>query len=176
MENSQLKDLQEEVSEATKQYILTTFNSENGMKTYYLQMSNIIRSAHINPPIDTEYNSLKKLSKKLKQYCTFIQTLGEHEWDKGIADIQKALGIYLMQNNIESKERKQTNQEIASQLQFIVFLSGNINIIKQLHGILQRHLSNVMLLLSSYRLSLKPWGIALKFLFLHHENILFPND
>ena len=150
MENSQLKDLQEEVSEATKKYILTTFNSENGMKTYYLQMSNIIRSAHINPPIDTEYNSLKKLSKKLKQYCTFIQTLGEHEWDKGIADIQKALGIYLMQNNIESKERKQTNQEIASQLQFIVFLSGNINIIKQLHGILQRHLSNVMLLLSSY--------------------------
>lgn len=150
MENSQLKDLQEEVSEATKQYILTTFNSENGMKMYYLQMSNIIRSAHINPPIDTEYNSLKKLSKKLKQYCTFIQTLGEHEWDKGIADIQKALGIYLMQNNIESKERKQTNQEIASQLQFIVFLSGNINIIKQLHGILQRHLSNVMLLLRSY--------------------------
>ena len=137
-------------SEATKQYILTTFNSENGMKTYYLQMSNIIRSAHINPPIDTEYNSLKKLSKKLKQYCTFIQTLGEHEWDKGIADIQKALGIYLMQNDIESKERKQTNQEIASQLQFIVFLSGNINIIKQLHGILQRHLSNVMLLLRSY--------------------------
>lgn len=110
MENSQLKDLQEEVSEATKQYILTTFNSENGMKTYYLQMSNIIRSAHINPPIDTEYNSLKKLSKKLKQYCTFIQTLGEHEWDKGIADIQKALGIYLMQNDIESKERKQTRK------------------------------------------------------------------
>ncbi|EFI12697.1 hypothetical protein HMPREF0106_03123 [Bacteroides sp. D22] len=141
MENSQLKDLQEEVSEATKHYILTTFNSENGMKTYYLQMSNIIRSAHINPPIDTEYNSLKKLSKKLKQYCTFIQTLGEHEWDKGIADIQKALGIYLMQNNIESKERKQTNQEIASQLQFIVFLSGNINIIKQL------------------RLSCNSWGI-----------------
>ena len=25
-------------------------------------------------------------------------------------------------------------------------------------------------------LSLKPWGIKLKFLFLHHENILFPND
>ena len=54
MENSQLKDLQEEVSDATKQYILTTFNSENGMKTYYLQMSHIIRSALIYPPIDTE--------------------------------------------------------------------------------------------------------------------------
>lgn len=30
---------------------------------------------------------------------------------------------------------------------------------------------------NDYRVSrLKPWGIALKFLFLHHENILFPND
>ena len=29
---------------------------------------------------------------------------------------------------------------------------------------------------NSLGLSLKPWGIALKFLFLHHENILFPND
>ena len=30
--------------------------------------------------------------------------------------------------------------------------------------------------LENLGLSLKPWGIALKFLFLHHENILFPND
>ena len=27
-----------------------------------------------------------------------------------------------------------------------------------------------------YRLSLKPWGIALKFLFLHHENILAQSE
>lgn len=71
MENSQLKDLHEEVSDATKQYILTTFNSENGMKTYYLQMSNIIRSAHINPPIDTEYNSLKKAKQKAQAILHF---------------------------------------------------------------------------------------------------------
>lgn len=31
-------------------------------------------------------------------------------------------------------------------------------------------------LMETLGLSLKPWGIALKFLFLHHENILFPND
>ena len=29
---------------------------------------------------------------------------------------------------------------------------------------------------TNYWLSLKTWGIALKFLFLHHENILFSND
>ena len=32
------------------------------------------------------------------------------------------------------------------------------------------------IMLPCLRLSLKTWGIALKFLFLHHENILFPND
>ena len=84
-------------------------------------MSNIIRSAHIILPLTPNTNSLKAKQKAQAILYSFIQTLGEHEWDKGIADIQKALGIYLMQNNIESKERKQTNQETASQLQFIVF-------------------------------------------------------
>ena len=37
-------------------------------------------------------------------------------------------------------------------------------------------LKNLHALQVSDGLSLKPWGIALKFLFLHHENILFPND
>ena len=42
-------------------------------------------------------------------------------------------------NNIESKERKQTNQEIASQLQFIVFLGsvvilGGLSLVNSLHA------------------------------------------
>ena len=110
----------------------------------------MIRSTDNHPSIDKEYTILKKLCSKLKQYYSFIQTLGDHEWEKGIANIQKALGIYLMQNDIDSKVRKQTNQEIASQLQFIVFLSGNSNIIKQIQGILHQHLSNVTHLLRSY--------------------------
>lgn len=42
-------------------------------------------------------------------------------------------------------------------------IDARIEIYKKLHS-------------SKVWLSLKPWGIALKFLFLHHENILFPND
>ena len=150
MENSQTKNVQEEVSGIMNQYILSQFRSEKEMKTYYLQMSTMIRSTDNHPSIDKEYTILKKLCGKLKQYYSFIQTLGDHEWEKGIANIQKALGIYLMQNDIDSKVRKQTNQEIASQLQFIVFLSGNSNIIKQIQGILHQHLSNVTHLLRSY--------------------------
>ena len=49
-------------------------------------------------------------------------------------------------------------------------------------NILERYLADSEISPADYwntiidRLSLKPWGIALKFLFLHHENILFPND
>ena len=39
-----------------------------------------------------------------------------------------------------------------------------------------RGVKSELTLPNSSGLSLKPWGIALKFLFLHHENILFPND
>lgn len=150
MENSQTKNVQEETSGIMNQYILSQFCSEKEMKTYYLQMSTMIRSTGSHLSIDKEYTILKKLCSKLKQYYSFIQTLGDHEWDKGISDIQKALGIYLMQNDIDSKVRKQANQEIAAQLQFIIFLSGNSNIIKQIQGILHQHLSNVTHLLKSY--------------------------
>ena len=53
---------------------------------------------------------------------------------------------------------------------------------EQIMGIKEHMCSDEKKLASLYRakkkswLSLKPWGIALKFLFLHHENILFPND
>ncbi|MBD3592749.1 hypothetical protein [Bacteroides sp. GM023] len=148
MENSQTADTKEALN-AMQQYIQATFKSENEMKEYYLQMSNVICPAYNHFPLESEYNRLKRLNAKLKQYCTFIQTLGDHEWERGVADIQKAMGIYLMQSDIDRKVRQQTNQEIASQLQFIVFLSGNINIVKQLQGIFTHHSSNVTYLLKS---------------------------
>lgn len=148
MENIQATSYQE-LPDGMSRYILTTFNSENEMKTYYLQMSNVMRGTHSYSSTDSEYICLKRLNNKIKQYNIFLQALGDHKWEKGIADIQKALGIFLMQNDIDSKIRKQTNQEIASLLQFIVFLSGNVNIIKQLQGIFHHHSSNITHLLKS---------------------------
>lgn len=84
MENSQTKNIQEEVSGIMNQYILSQFRSEKEMKTYYLQMSTMIRSTDSHPSIDKEYTILKKLCSKLKQYYSFIQTLGDHEWGKEI--------------------------------------------------------------------------------------------
>ena len=148
MGNNQSK-LTLEIPDAMQQYIQTTFESEDAMRKHYLQLSNIMHCAHNHRCFDTEYSRLKKLYNKLKQYATFIQILGEHEWDKETADIQNALGIYLMQNDIDSRIRKQTNQKIASQLQFIVFLSRNTNLIKQIQGITTEHLSNVLYILEN---------------------------
>lgn len=51
------------------------------------------------------------------------------------------------------------------------------NILARINNVFVKYrLRDRKLTRDAFRLSLKPWGIALKFLFLHHENILFPND
>lgn len=62
MENIQTKSVQEEVEKAMQQHILTRFGSEEGMKTFYLQLANILRVTLGNPPIGSECIRLKKLS------------------------------------------------------------------------------------------------------------------
>ncbi|MEY8529762.1 hypothetical protein AALF46_23045, partial [Bacteroides xylanisolvens] len=54
---------------------------------------------------------------------------------------------------------------------FLFFGSNVFRIITETVGAQSETLGDCV----KIRLSLKPWGIALKFLFLHHENILFPN-
>lgn len=137
------------------QRIQTTFGSEEEMKRYYLQMSNHIRSPHVYYSKESEYIGLKKLNNKLKQYAVFIQALAEHKWEKGVAGIQRILSMYLMQNSIDSKERCQTNDEVSSLLQFVVFLAENSNLVRQLQGILNHHLTNVAYLLKSMSASVE---------------------
>ena len=149
MENNQLADMQQ-MTDAMHQYTQTSFKSENEMKMYYLQMSILIRATHTYHSNDSECVALKRLSIKLRQYSAFMQTLGDHKWEKGIVHIQKAVGFYLMQNSVDHQERKQANDEIASLMQSIIFLSGSRGIIKQLQGVLTNHLSNVMHLLKAY--------------------------
>lgn len=148
MENSLTNDLRE-VSPGVIQYITNTFNSEEEMKKHYLQMANLIRAAHTHPSTNSEYSRLVKLQAKIKQIHAFLQLLGDHKWE-GVADIQKVLGIYMMQNDIDAKVRKQINQSIASQMQFIVFLAENSNLIKQLQGIFHSHVNNLLHLLQMY--------------------------
>lgn len=150
MENSQTNVVQKEVSEETPQFLLTKFESEEEMKAYYLQMMNVIRVTHSNPSIDSEYERFKKLSSKFNQYKIFFQALSQHKWETGIAEVQRAVGIYMMQNIDDTKMRRQINQEIASLLQFIVYISGNIHIIKQFQGIINTHLVHIHHLLTSY--------------------------
>lgn len=148
MENSLANDLKE-MSEGVIQYITTTFKSEDEMKKHYLQMANLTRAAHSHPTTTPEYFRLLKLQGKIKQYHNLLQLLGDHKWEE-VADVQKALGIYMMQNDIDATLRKQTNQSIASHLQFIIYLAENANIIKQLQGIFNSHLNNLIYLLKTY--------------------------
>lgn len=123
----------------------TNFPSEEAMKTYYLQLAEImnIKSAEGY----SEYMNLKCMHRKLKQFISTLQQINTHEWGKGIAEIQNACGAYMLQSNLPHKTLLQTNREIGLHLQFITQLAGNVGFLKQLEGILHYHLQNTAELL-----------------------------
>lgn len=125
------------------------FSSEEEMKTYYLQLANIMNVKFAGE--SSEAKSLNCLRRKLKQFTHLMQFLGTHEWSKGIAEIQNACGAYMLQNSVDRKRLLQTNQEIGSHLQFITHLASNTGLAKQMEGILYYHYQNVLTLLDKLK-------------------------
>ena len=82
--------------------------------------------------------------------------------------IIKSYGANLIEDNYEYSGVNQGRKTVEKDI------FGNI-IIRELSALILHPVTRDIFY-SISRLSLKPWGIALKFLFLHHENILFPND
>ena len=119
----------------------THFPSEEAMKTYYLQLIDIMNIAYMAEP--SEYISLQCLHRKLKQYVHVLRLIGTHEWGKGIAELQDASGIYMLKSTLPHNTLLQANREIGRHLQFITQLASNVGFLKQLEGILCYHLQNV---------------------------------
>lgn len=122
--------------------ISSRFASEEEMKTYYIQMGNIVNT-HIPFIKRSDYTHLKGLHQKLKQFINALQHLSTHEWGSSIVEIQNARGAYMTQSNIDKKVLMNTNKEIGRHLQFIMQLAGDMSPIKQLLGILNFHYQNV---------------------------------
>ena len=125
------------------------FSSEEEMKTYYLQLTNIMNIKFVGE--SPELMSLNCLRRKLKQFIHLMQLLGTHEWGKGIAEIQNACGAYMLQNNLDRKTLLCTNQEIGQHLQFIISLASHTGLAKQMEGILYYHYQNILQLLNKLR-------------------------
>lgn len=125
------------------------FPSEEAMKAYYLQLIDImnIRYARESP----EYVNLQCLQRKLRQFVQALRLIGMHEWGKGIAEIQDASGIYMLESSLPHKTLLQANREIGMHLQFIAQLASNVGFLKQLEGILCYHLQNVERLLKKLK-------------------------
>lgn len=118
------------------------FDSEENMKTYYLQMADTL-NANIQLEGYQELVLLKNLHRKIRQFIGSLQPITEHEWKSGISEIQNACGVYMFQNQIERKELLRINREIGQHLQFITELAGNTCFIKQLYGNLHCHFLNL---------------------------------
>ena len=127
----------------------TDFPSEDAMKSYYLQLANIMNVNYTGG--DSEYINMKCLHRKLRQFIHILQLIGTHEWGQGIAEIQNASGTYMMQSNTPPKILLQNNREIGLHLQFVMQLAGNVGFLKPLEGILHYHFQNIETLLKGLK-------------------------
>lgn len=142
MENSNELETPQAFSYKQINFVSNTFQSEEAMKTYYLQMAETMNTS-VSWEKNSDYTSLKKLHQKISQQCGVLQHLTQHEWGSGIIEIQDICGSYLLQSKIDRKKLIQTNREIALHLQFIIQLAGNAGYIKQMLNNLQQHYQNV---------------------------------
>ena len=125
------------------------FESDEAMKSYYLQLANIMNVKYTTSSSDQL--SLQSLLRKLKQFTNALQLIDTHEWGKGILEIQNASGVYMMQKDIPSKTLLRANQEIGLHLQFLIQLAGSICFLKKLEGTLYYHNQNVLYLLKKLK-------------------------
>lgn len=146
MENSnQLETLQASTYKQIN-FVSNTFQSEEAMKTYYLQMAKAM-NASIFWEKESDYTNLKNLQQKIGLQCNVLQQLTKHDWGSGIIEIQDICGTYLLQSKSDRKALLQTNREIALHLQFITQLAGNMGLIKLMLNDLQQHYQNVVYLI-----------------------------
>ena len=146
MENSnQLETLQASTYKQIN-FVSNTFQSEEAMKTYYLQMAKAM-NASVFWEKESDYTYLKNLQQKIGLQCNVLQQLTKHDWGSGIIEIQDICGTYLLQSKSDRKALLQTNREIALHLQFITQLAGNMGLIKLMLNDLQQHYQNVVYLI-----------------------------
>lgn len=142
MENSNELETPQAFSYKQINFVSNTFQSEEAMKKYYLQMAETMNTS-VSWEKNSDYTSLKNLHQKISQQCGVLQHLTKHEWGSGIIEIQDICGSYLLQSKTDRKKLIQTNREIALHLQFIIQLAGNVGYIKQMLNNLQQHYQNV---------------------------------
>lgn len=142
MENSNQSNADQEFPYKQTNSVSNAFQSEEAMKAYYLQMADTMI---LSPRMEkySEYARLKNLHHRLTQFLKALQYLNEHQWGKGVAEIQEACGVYMLQNNIDRKKLLHFNQEIGQHLLFITQLAENMNSIKRIFGIMNCHYYNV---------------------------------
>lgn len=99
----------------------------------------------------SEYMQLQSLRRKLNRFICVLQLLSHHEWGDGVAEIQNACGVYMLQPNVERKEQLRANREIGQHLLFLTQLAGKNHITKQLLGLLNSHYQNVTYLISKMK-------------------------
>ncbi|WP_455591369.1 hypothetical protein [Bacteroides sp.] len=145
MENKDMDALLKTLGEAN-QYMYPHFASREEMKAYYLQMNEFMNYGMppATSPKDTDF---RRLRRKLKQYIDILSELNEHQWGDEISELATAGGGYMMLKNTDFYKKMEINQAVGKHIAFIVRISQNIYLMRQLQSLLHVHYQNVSLLI-----------------------------
>lgn len=145
MENKEMGALLKALGEAN-QYMYPHFTSHENMKAYYLQMNEFM-SYSLPPATNAKDTDFRRLQRKLKQYINILSELNEHKWGDEVAELATAGGGYMTLKNTDFYKKMEINQAVGKHIEFIVRISQNIYLLRQLQSLLHIHYQNVSLLI-----------------------------
>ena len=145
MENKETQETLKALFEEDSLADYPAFQSKEDMKTYYMQMSRLLTTT---PPSGDPESDLKRLRRKLRQFIHILSQLNNHEWGEGVGDIQTACAGFLLLKDEEFGRKKEVNKSISKHFEFIIRISQNIYLLRQLQGLVYTHSRNVTLLIN----------------------------
>lgn len=130
-----------------QEYMHVLFKSDEQMKEFYLTMARVMEPRICLIKM-TEAQQLKILLRTFRRSFNVMQGLGNYSWSDGVAEIQAATGVYMMQP-LERMERLRSNKKIGNHLQMITWLTSSIYIVKRLEGTFNNHCAFIEYLLKN---------------------------
>lgn len=123
---------------------------QDELKKFYLQEAVMHNSQGYASAEHSEYTMLCILQQDLQKELTLLASVNCCPWKDAIFAAQKLIGNYLLQSEVDVKERKKMNTDITEIMQLLTLLASSRSYINKLQNLLYLHNKNVKKLLTTY--------------------------
>lgn len=120
------------------------------LKKFYLQEAVMHNSQGYASTAHNEHEMLCILQHDLQKEVALLTTANCCSWKDAISSAQKLIGNYLLQPEVDVKERQKINTDFTEVIQLLTLLASNRNYINKIQNMLYLHNKNVKKLLAAY--------------------------